>query len=357
MIGWLGDGGVYDAMFAVVMTVSALGFFCDRLYLMLMHRVLAMARMTDDARRAPAGVGRRSTACAGSAAGSRAALPLILILAAWEGVRPQRRVSARFCCRRFRSCWSACGTTRRRAIWRSIWRRRSTASAVGFAISAVLGVVLGILIARSRATRWFFDPIISVAFPMPKIAFLPVFMLWFGLYDASKITMIVFSAIFPVVTATVTSTSGVEKELLWSARSLGASERRLLWEIILPAALPQILTGLQVALPVSMIVAVVTEILMGGAGIGGAMIQASRFADLPGVFAGIIEIALAGYCFVKGISWSPPPFACGTRKRASRARFESVQALGGRQEGQARDQHDAQSNGQAQRLRLDLLTD
>ncbi len=98
--------------------------------------------------------------------------------------------------------------------------------AVGFAISAVLGVVLGILIARSRATRWFFDPIISVAFPMPKIAFLPVFMLWFGLYDASKITMIVFSAIFPVVTATITSTSGVDKELLWSARSLGASERR-----------------------------------------------------------------------------------------------------------------------------------
>ncbi|HEY1797812.1 MAG TPA: ABC transporter permease [Stellaceae bacterium] len=175
--------------------------------------------------------------------------------------------------------------------------------AVGFAISAVLGIVLGILIARSRATRWFFDPIISIGFPMPKIAFLPVFMLWFGLYDASKITMIVFSAIFPVVTATVTSTGGVEKELLWSARSLGASERRLLWEIVLPAALPQILTGLQVALPVSMIVAVVTEILMGGAGIGGAMIQASRFADSPGVFAGIIEIAVAGYCFVKGISW------------------------------------------------------
>ena len=174
--------------------------------------------------------------------------------------------------------------------------------AVGFAIAAVLGVVLGILIARNAAMRWFFDPIISVAFPMPKIAFLPVFMLWFGLYDASKVTMIVFSAIFPVITATVASTSGVEKEMLWSARSLGASERRLLWEIILPAALPQILTGLQVALPVSMIVAVVTEILMGGPGLGGAMINASRFADSPGVFAGIVEIAIAGYCFVHGIA-------------------------------------------------------
>jgi ABC-type nitrate/sulfonate/bicarbonate transport system permease component len=94
----------------------------------------------------------------------------------------------------------------------------------------------------------------------------------------------------------------VEKEMLWSARSLGAGERQLLWEIVLPAALPQILTGLQVALPVSMIVAIVTEILMGGPGIGGAMITASRFADSPGVFAGIVEIAVAGLCLVKGIA-------------------------------------------------------
>ena len=173
---------------------------------------------------------------------------------------------------------------------------------IGFAIAGSSGVVLGILIARNRVARWFFDPIVSVAFPMPKIAFLPVFMLWFGLYDVSKITMIVFSAIFPAVTASVTATQGVEKEMLWSARSLGASERRLLWEIVLPAALPQILTGLQVALPVAMIVTVVTEILMGGPGIGGAMIAASRFADSPGVFAGIVEIAVAGFCLVKGIA-------------------------------------------------------
>jgi ABC-type nitrate/sulfonate/bicarbonate transport system permease component len=173
---------------------------------------------------------------------------------------------------------------------------------IGFAIAGSLGIGLGILIARNRLARWFFDPIVSVAFPMPKIAFLPVFMLWFGLYDVSKITMVVFSAIFPVVAATVTSTQGVEKEMLWSARSLGAGQRQLLWEIVLPAALPQILTGLQVALPISMIVAIVTEILMGGPGIGGAMITASRFADSPGVFAGIVEIAVAGLALVKGIA-------------------------------------------------------
>jgi ABC-type nitrate/sulfonate/bicarbonate transport system permease component len=114
--------------------------------------------------------------------------------------------------------------------------------------------------------------------------------------------MIAVSAIFPVVTATVVATQGVEKELVWSARSLGAGERQLLWEVVLPAALPQILTGLQVALPISLIVAIVTEMLMGGTGLGAAMINASRFADSPGVFAGILEIALAGFCLVKGIA-------------------------------------------------------
>jgi ABC-type nitrate/sulfonate/bicarbonate transport system permease component len=172
----------------------------------------------------------------------------------------------------------------------------------GFAIAGVLGVVLGILMTRRPLFRWFFDPIVSVGFPMPKIAFLPIFMLWLGLYDTSKISMAAFNAIFPVITATIAAAEGVDRHLLWSARSLGASERQLLREIILPAALPQILTGLQVALPISMIVMIVTEMMMGGRGLGGAMIAASRFADSPGVFAGIVEIAVAGLCLVKGIA-------------------------------------------------------
>ena len=172
----------------------------------------------------------------------------------------------------------------------------------GFAIAGVLGVLLGILMTRRPLIRWFFDPIVSVGFPMPKIAFLPIFMLWLGLYDISKISMAAFNAIFPVITATIAAAEAVDRQLLWSARSLGASERQLLREIILPAALPQILTGLQVALPISMIVMIVTEMMMGGQGLGGAMIAASRFADSPGVFAGIVEIAVAGLCLVRGIA-------------------------------------------------------
>jgi ABC-type nitrate/sulfonate/bicarbonate transport system permease component len=173
---------------------------------------------------------------------------------------------------------------------------------VGFAIAAVGGIALGLAMSRSVGVRWFFDPLISVGFPMPKIAFLPIIVLWLGVYDVSKISMVVFDAIFPVVTATLAGLAGVERELIWSARNLGARERELLWQVMLPAALPQIMTGLQVALPIALIVEVIAEMKMSGYGIGAAMITASRFADSRGVFAGILEIAVIGYVLVKGMA-------------------------------------------------------
>jgi ABC-type nitrate/sulfonate/bicarbonate transport system permease component len=172
----------------------------------------------------------------------------------------------------------------------------------GFAIATVAGIVLGIAIARVAAIRWFFDPIISVGFPMPKIAFLPIVVLWLGFHDVSKVTMVVFDAIFPVLTATIAAAHAVERELLWSARSMGASDRQIVHEVVLPAALPEVMTGLQVALPIALIVCIVAEMLTGGVGLGGAMITASRFANSPGVFAGIVEIAVVGYLLIKGMT-------------------------------------------------------
>jgi ABC-type nitrate/sulfonate/bicarbonate transport system permease component len=172
----------------------------------------------------------------------------------------------------------------------------------GFVIAAIGGVTLGAVMARNKVVRWFFDPIISVGFPMPKIAFLPIIILWLGLYDVSKISVVLFDAIFPVVTATLAGLAGVERELIWSGRNMGASERELMWQVALPAALPQILTGLQVSLPIALIVAIIAEMAMGGYGLGGAMMSASRFADSRGVFAGIVEIAIVGYALIKAMA-------------------------------------------------------
>jgi ABC-type nitrate/sulfonate/bicarbonate transport system permease component len=186
-------------------------------------------------------------------------------------------------------------------LWRNLWVTMFRAI-TGFAIAAIGGIALGAMMARSRIVRWFFDPIISVGFPMPKIAFLPIIILWLGLYDVSKISVVVFDAIFPVVTATLAGLASVEKELIWSGRNMGASELELMWQIALPAALPQILTGLQVALPIALIVAIIAEMAMGGYGLGGAMMSASRFADSRGVFAGIVEIAIVGYALIKAMA-------------------------------------------------------
>ena len=191
------------------------------------------------------------------------------------------------------------------AVGGDLWRNLGLTmyrALTGFAIAAVGGVALGALMSRNRLVCWFFDPIISVGFPMPKIAFLPIIILWLGLYDVSKISIVVFDAIFPVVTATLAGIAAVDKELIWSARNMGASEREVVWQIALPAALPQILTGLQVALPISLIVAIVAEMAMGGYGLGGALMSASRFADSRGVFAGIVEIAIVGYVLIKAMA-------------------------------------------------------
>jgi taurine transport system permease protein len=171
----------------------------------------------------------------------------------------------------------------------------------GFALASVIGVAVGVLVARVALARWFFDPLISIGLPMPKIAFLPVFILWFGVFDASKILMVAFSAVFPVVVSSWAAAEGVENVLLWSALSLGAGRRQLLWDVALPASLPQIFTGLQVALPIALIVEIVCEMAMGGEGLGGSIMTEMRFADSPGVFSGIIAIAVVGAALVRAM--------------------------------------------------------
>jgi ABC-type nitrate/sulfonate/bicarbonate transport system permease component len=172
----------------------------------------------------------------------------------------------------------------------------------GFLLACVIGVPAGILIASDRVTRWFCEPLVSVGFPMPKIAFLPVFMLWFGVYDLSKIIMVCFAAIFAVVASAEAGTRGVDRFMLWSARAMGAGRMAVFREVILPAAMPQFLTGMQIALPVSLITAVAAEMLMGGAGLGGAMLAAGNYADSPGVFAGIVETSVVGLLAVYGMT-------------------------------------------------------
>ena len=163
---------------------------------------------------------------------------------------------------------------------------------------------------RNVAARWLFDPIVSVGFPMPKIAFLPVIILWLGVYDLSKIAMVVLDAIFPVVTATIagiaaSSATSSGRRATWAPASASS-----LWQVVLPAALPQIITGLQVALPIALIVAIVAEMMMGGYGLGGAMVHGLALRRLARrVRRHRRNRASSGYVLVKAMALAAPPSA------------------------------------------------
>jgi taurine transport system permease protein len=168
----------------------------------------------------------------------------------------------------------------------------------GFALGAVIGIAIGVSIARIAIMRWFFDPLLSLGLPMPKIAFLPIFVLWFGAFDISNVLMVAFSALFPIAVNASAGMEGIDRVYLWSARSLGAKRRDLFLEIEMPAAMPQIFTGLQITLPIALIVEIVSEMAMGSKGLGGSILTNIRFLDSPGVFAGIIATGAVGSALI-----------------------------------------------------------
>ena len=173
---------------------------------------------------------------------------------------------------------------------------------VGFALAAAAGVAAGALMSMSAAVRRIMEPVVSVAFPIPKISFLPIFILWFGLDNMPKIMMIAFTCIVPIISATYLGTATVDKYFLWSAQNLGTTRHTLFWKVIVPAAAPQIISGLQVAFPLALIIAVVTEMLTGADGLGGYMIHAVRFAQSDKVFAGLLATLLLGMFFMQAFA-------------------------------------------------------
>ena len=174
---------------------------------------------------------------------------------------------------------------------------------LGFAIATVVGVGIGTAMAVSRLARWFFEPIVSFLFPIPKIAFLPIFVLWFGFFDASKVIMAAVACFVTIISATYLGTRGIDKYLLWSARALGTREHTLFWKIVIPAALPPIITGLQIAFPICLIVSIVAEMATGEQGLGGYMMYHQNLGSSDKMYLGIFCAGVIGYLLIEGFAW------------------------------------------------------
>ena len=179
-------------------------------------------------------------------------------------------------------------------LWSTLWR-----ALVGLGAAIAVGVPLGLLMARVRGVGWFFEPLFSYAFPLPKIALIPLFVQWFGLFDLSKVMLIFTDCLFPLVVFTYHGARGVSPIYLWSAQARGTGRWRALWRVVLPLSLASIYDGIQVAVVVALLVAVVTEMVSGGSGLGFAMIRAYRYGDVRTAFATLLTISLIGYALYR----------------------------------------------------------
>lgn len=165
---------------------------------------------------------------------------------------------------------------------------------VGLVAAIAIGVTLGLAMARMKWVRWGVDPLVSFAFPAPKIAFMPIFILWFGIDDLSKVLLVTFTCVFPIIVATYHGATAVPRTQIWSAQAMGTSERELLRRVIFPATLPFIFSGVRVTVPVALITAYTAEMVAGGGGLGGALMYAQRFFQTPTVFVFIILMLASG---------------------------------------------------------------
>jgi NitT/TauT family transport system permease protein len=164
----------------------------------------------------------------------------------------------------------------------------------GFAIAVVLGVTLGVAATGSRAVGAVVRPLVRVLAPVPKVALYPAFILILGFDHASKIALVAADALFPILLATYQGTSAVDTKLVWSARAAGTSARKALFTVVLPAALPSVLTGCRIGLVMSCIVVFLAEMIASSDGLGHLLVYASRSFETVDMFVPLIAISLLG---------------------------------------------------------------
>ncbi len=165
----------------------------------------------------------------------------------------------------------------------------------GFAIGTAAGVVVGLGAGLVPAVRRFFDPLVSFLFPIPKIAFLPVVLLLFGLGHASKISIVAFSVFFPVFVAARHSVLSINRLLVWAARSLGTPPRVVFFRVVIPAAAPELFAGIRIGLAHAFIVLFAAELTGAKVGLANLISAGEEWVRFDLMFAGIVCFAALGF--------------------------------------------------------------
>jgi NitT/TauT family transport system permease protein len=188
--------------------------------------------------------------------------------------------------------------------------------AIGFAAAVAVSIPLGLLMGRSRAVATFFNPLLMVIYPVPKAALMPIIMLWLGVGDIAKTLVIFLGVSLPVIYHSFEGAKAVEEKMLWSGAAMGLSAAQRLVRIVLPAALPEILTGCRTGLVLALITMITSEMIARQSGAGNILFNALDMGQYDTVFAMIIIVGAMGIGLdavfekvrARLVRWSEPQF-------------------------------------------------
>jgi ABC-type nitrate/sulfonate/bicarbonate transport system permease component len=164
----------------------------------------------------------------------------------------------------------------------------------GFAIAVIIGIAIGLAAAVSPAINAVVRPMVRVLAPLPKVALYPALLLLLGFGHESKITLVAADALFPILLSTYYGASMVEQKLIWSAMAAGTPRGQILFKVVLPAAMPSILTGCRIGLVISCIVVFLAEMITSTDGLGHVLVTAARTFRAVDMFVPLITISLLG---------------------------------------------------------------
>jgi NitT/TauT family transport system permease protein len=175
--------------------------------------------------------------------------------------------------------------------------------AIGSALGASVGISVGVLIGLFSFIRSGLVPVVAALFPIPKIALLPLFVIWFGIDEGSKFALIAFGTFTPTVVATYGAVDNVDRSLIRMGQSFGLTWFSIVRKIVIPGAMPGILSGLRISLAIAIILLVAAEMLGAEYGIGAYILEAGSLYDLERLFAGVLILSVLGVLLSAAIAF------------------------------------------------------
>jgi ABC-type nitrate/sulfonate/bicarbonate transport system permease component len=171
---------------------------------------------------------------------------------------------------------------------------------VGLLLAIVIGAALGIGMAWSKPINVLISPIVEIFYPLPKSALIPVTVIWLGFGNGSKILLIFLGCMIPVTIGAYNGARSAEQTLVWSARSMGANRLRMLWDVVLPSAMPELLNGIRTALALSFILLVSSELIVAREGLGYLIGFLGANGSYDAMYAVVLTVAFLGFAADRG---------------------------------------------------------